>query len=220
MMFREKIYFTLIELLAVMAIIAILASMLLPALSKSKDKGKQISCMNNIKQLGVRLGMYANDNNATFPPAYYYNGSYYITWIITVLETEDKTWETRDAAWKCPIFKNEDYYSYGINIRLTWEASLPGYYGGKIGKVPAPSKNMSIADSVHYEPGNYPDNPNYSGGAYRIQGPYEHSGLGTVDRLRHFNGANSLFVDNHAEWLSWKNIPIVNSEPYWDGIFP
>src|SRR5947207_1265038 len=62
--------FTIIELLVVIGIIAILAAMLLPVVTRAKEAGRRIACLNNLKQLRLALTMYADDNDGQFPPRF------------------------------------------------------------------------------------------------------------------------------------------------------
>jgi prepilin-type N-terminal cleavage/methylation domain-containing protein/prepilin-type processing-associated H-X9-DG protein len=88
---RTNQAFTLIELLVVIAIIAILASMLLPALSKAKERALTAQCGNQLRQLGLAMQMYGDDENGLLPQA---NGV--VAWT-----------NTAPAPWSRPLV---DYY--------------------------------------------------------------------------------------------------------------
>ena len=65
---RSRLAFTLVELLVVVAVIGILAALLLPVLTQAKSNAKNISCLNNLKQLTISWHLYVTDNADYVPP--------------------------------------------------------------------------------------------------------------------------------------------------------
>jgi prepilin-type N-terminal cleavage/methylation domain-containing protein/prepilin-type processing-associated H-X9-DG protein len=71
---RREFGFTLVELLVVIGIIALLISILLPALSKAREAAKTIKCASNLHSVGLAMAIYVGENRNTYPAAYTYNG--------------------------------------------------------------------------------------------------------------------------------------------------
>ncbi|HUA68069.1 MAG TPA: DUF1559 domain-containing protein [Candidatus Saccharimonadales bacterium] len=165
--------FTLIELLVVIAIIAILAAMLLPALAAAKQKANRIVCMSNLRQWGLALTMYLDDEQEIFPLAKIPNGT---PGAPGGYNEDDPSWSALiafhaagqgDNVWynvvppyvgKQPLWQIASNPSIFVNARKIFDCSTAGEL---------PSDFSSDPDRIVFNYGmNYKGNAGLSGVAY------------------------------------------------------
>lgn len=203
---QNKSGFTLIELLVVIAIIAILAAILFPVFAAAKEKGRQMKCLGNMKQLATGFRLYL-DAYGRYPGA----GNQPAWWVelipasspcrpgATVRCNPRKgalfAYVKNTQVYVCPSDKNEPKDHWGLSYSMN---AILGVNGGpylKESQVKRPSKCVLLVDegagSVYKDGKTYPLVDGYFGGIWGVDCPAE----------CHVGGGNFAWCDSHVKWI-------------------
>lgn len=216
--------FTLIEILVVIAIIAILAAILFPVFSRAREQARKASCQSNLKQIGLGFAMYTQDYDETFPFA-----STSGAWFLTILPytqpdgTGSKSPNTQIL--QCPTAGDIGQYSrgYGFNICGTHSIGTIGngfgYVAGtgctpsgsyvKLSEVTEPATTIMVTDPAS---NGYKNNGLYALGYLGIHyipvlhggqvGPFVGGGGAGIPLSSCEGGGNYLFADGHVKFIT------------------
>jgi prepilin-type N-terminal cleavage/methylation domain-containing protein/prepilin-type processing-associated H-X9-DG protein len=210
---RRASGFTLVELIVVVAIIAILAALLLPALTRSKSEATSVKCLNNLRQMAIAARVYVNDNSDSYPIAYFtapVNGVMYsYNWDFTTSAGRvipGLLWQGQGMAQiqQCPAFSGAANWLADPYTGYNYNTSYIGH--GQAESIPKPAKGSEVhhssqtalfgdgqyasgADKFMRAPWSNPGDQNFSGRWAGTQG------------FRHLQRSNTAFCDGHADML-------------------
>lgn len=183
----RKRAFTLIELLVVIAIIAILAAILFPVFARARENARRSSCMSNMKQMGIAMMQYVQDNDEHFMVADHESTPVY-AWFQPLQPYIKST-----QVFVCPSASDNGggtspRTDYIINGLLAHGVSSAAFQSvAEQIAVAERQTNMNVFDYHPYaEDGELPE--------------FDH-----ISKNRHFDGSNFAFADGHVKWLRWEN---------------
>lgn len=206
--------FTLIELLVVIAIIAILAAILMPVFAKAKGRAQEVTCASNLRQISMAWLMYAQDNDGTACPTYYYTDGwsyehawdFTIDWTTGVAVSSDGLLTPYTRAKQinaCPSFIGDQngrpYTGYAYNASyIGGDPSASGGYTKipvKLARIQSPSSTVLFAESA------YMNGKVFAGNNY-LRAPNDPMmSLYNVGKVhyRHNRRANVAYADCHVK---------------------
>jgi prepilin-type N-terminal cleavage/methylation domain-containing protein/prepilin-type processing-associated H-X9-DG protein len=216
---RGPVAFTLIELLTVIAIVAVLAAILFPVFTQTRDKARQTACLTNGKQVGLSYVLYMQDNDGRLPLTNHQGGL--ASWIQACQpyikgrgiyrcpsDTTTRTWARTEAEWTdktIPVRRS----SYFLNAWLSGANRF-----GADGAIDRPANVIYVAESREENGGDHfhpmcwgeidPQYPTCSQSASLwddIRNETKELAL-----RRHQGGATYFYLDGHARWRTWGQV--------------